>query len=320
MVLVSCATFTPEQERSAAEVRAFADEAFRIYKVPRIPIVIGDHVQGTGGDYRGGSFTLGTRMLTSPTRDKVVAHELAHYILGHTPRFRGGPSTDLQRQMELLELDANFKGVEILTRTKPMPEQMALSMFYDHMISVHYAFVGNRTVIPFGHRPPCEEIADLLGRYPQHAAWTGSLECAKTVSASRPTITGHAPARESSSSERVVWIYFVGRAPSNGVALEKVDDLPRRVLEYDRSRNRWVTLFVAVKPATPAPVVSVTWSDESGGQRPATTTTLAGTAPESVWQTHSVPMWLLRPYPGRWTARMQVDGEAVGEYSFRLLP
>jgi len=24
-------------------------------------------------------------------------------------------------------------------------------------------------VIPFGHRPPCEEIADLLDRFPQHA-------------------------------------------------------------------------------------------------------------------------------------------------------
>jgi hypothetical protein len=40
------------------------------------------------------------------------------------------------------------------------------------MIGVHYAFVANRTVIPFGHRPPCEEIADLLDRFPQHATWT----------------------------------------------------------------------------------------------------------------------------------------------------
>ena len=29
-----------------------------------------------------------------------------------------------------------------------------------------------------GHKPPCEEIADLLARYPEERAWTATLECA----------------------------------------------------------------------------------------------------------------------------------------------
>jgi len=36
------------------------------------------------------------------------------------------------------------------------------------------------------------------------------------------------------------------------------------------------------------------------------------------WHTHTVPMWELRPYPGRWTARVWVDGTSAGAYSFSL--
>ena len=37
-----------------------------------------------------------------------------------------------------------------------------------------------------GHRPPCDEIADLLGRYPQQRVWTAGLECAPR----RPAVGG----------------------------------------------------------------------------------------------------------------------------------
>jgi hypothetical protein len=29
-------------------------------------------------------------------------------------------------------------------------------------------------------------------------------------------------------------------------------------------------------------------------------------------------MWMLRPYPGRWTARLFVDNEPAGDYSFLI--
>lgn len=88
LAAAACLTLTPEQETGSAEVRTLADAAFRLYKVPRIPIIIGDHVQGIGGDYRGSSMTLSTRALASPTRDAIVAHELAHLVVfDHSRRF-----------------------------------------------------------------------------------------------------------------------------------------------------------------------------------------------------------------------------------------
>ena len=36
------------------------------------------------------------------------------------------------------------------------------------------------------------------------------------------------------------------------------------------------------------------------------------------WDTHTVPMWELRPYPGSWTARVWVDDAPAGDYSFSL--
>lgn len=310
----ACVTLTPEQEKSAAEVRALAGEAFRIYKVPSIPIVIGAHVKGTGGTYEGGMFTVGSGMLASTTRDVVVAHELAHYILGHDGKRLNVTTIDRRAIYEQWELDANAKGVEILSRAKPMPEELALSLFYQHGIGAHR--VGG---IPFGHKPPCEELADLLARFPRQRAWTATLECAKTAPSRRATILAQPPSREGSRSERVVWSYFVNRGPASGARIDKPEDFPRRVTEYDRSQNV-VILFVMLEASTRPTTVTVKWSDERSVQRKVTERTLEPTTGGTFsWHTQVVPMWEMRPYPGRWTARVGVDDRAVGEYSFRLL-
>lgn len=319
LIAAACATLTPAQEQSAAEVRALADATFRIYDVPRISIVIGAHVKGTGGTYEGGMFTLGAGMLASATRDVVVAHELAHYILGHDGKRLNVTTIDRRALYEQWELDANAKGVEILTRAKPMPEELALSLFYQHGIGSHHALLNSQGGVPFGHKPPCEEVADLLARFPRHRAWTATLECAPTGPASRPTIRALAPSREGSRSERVVWAYLASRSPSNGATLAKAEDLPRRTVEFDRS-GFWVVLFLALKSSDPPRSVTVRWSHEDGPERTPPEVALAGTGPDSVWRAHAISMAQLRPYPGRWTARVGVDGEAVGEYPFRLLP
>lgn len=315
----ACVTLTPVQEKSAAEVRALADQAFKIYKVPSIPIVIGAHVSGTGGTYEGGMFTVGSGMLASATRDVVVAHELAHYILGHDGKRMNMPMIDRRVLYEQWELDANAKGVEILSRAKPMPEQLALSLFYQHGIGAYHALLNNQGGIPFGHKPPCEEIADLLSRFPQHAAWTATLECANTASSSRPAIRPLPPSREGSRSERVVWGYLAARSPSNGAALEKPEAFPRRIVEFDRS-GFWVVLFLAFAAPDSPGSVTVRWSHEDGLERMPPEVTFAGTTPGSVWRAHAVNMSQLRPYPGRWTARASAGAEVVGEYAFRLLP
>jgi hypothetical protein len=264
-------------------------------------------------------FTLSTSMLTSPTRDKVVAHELAHYILGHEPRRLSNLTRqEWQSTVELWELDANAKAVEILTRAKPMSEELALSLFYDHMISAHRGVVAGRSVVPFGHRPPCEEIADLLGRFPHHATWTSPLECAKTAPAARPTIRSSSPSRLGTRSDLVTWAYLADRSPANGATLASNADLPRRIVDFDRSRHRWIVLFLAVKADRPTPL-SVTWTD-GGGRVVATDQVLSGKGPDVAWEAHAIPMWRLRPYPGRWTARLLVDGQPAGDYPFLVQP
>jgi len=177
LVVAGCVTLTPAQEGAVAEVRAMADDTARIYGVSRISVLVGSNIEGVGGSYRRGLFTISTPMLRSRHRDSIVAHELAHYLLEHDRPLRGTLALDWQREQELRELAANAKAVEILVRVRALREEQALSLVYDHLLSFNRLVTEQRTVIPWGHRPPCDEIADLLGRFPAHRAWTDGLAC-----------------------------------------------------------------------------------------------------------------------------------------------
>src|SRR5262249_9700598 len=162
LAAAGCVTLTPAQEQATADVRAMADEIARVYGVSRISVLVGSNVEGVGGSYGRGLFTLSTPMLQSRHRDSIGAHELAHYLLGHDQPLRGTLALGLQREQELRELDANAKAVEILVRVRGMREEQALSLVYDHLLTFDRLVAGSRTVIPWGHRPPCEEMTDLL--------------------------------------------------------------------------------------------------------------------------------------------------------------
>ena len=58
-----------------------------------------------------------------------------------------------------------------------MEEGKALRLVYEHLLGFHRLVAQQRTVVPWGHRLPCEEIADLLSRFPRQRAWTAALEC-----------------------------------------------------------------------------------------------------------------------------------------------
>jgi len=110
--------------------------------------------------------------------DAIVAHELAHYVLGHDAAL-SAPTADARlREREQRELDANAKSVEILNRVRGVPEDQALRMAYSYLLNVHRRLQRSPGEDLLGHRPPCEEIADLLARYPAQLTWTGGLECA----------------------------------------------------------------------------------------------------------------------------------------------
>lgn len=319
-----CVTLTPAQQRAAGEIRAMADETARVYGVPRIPVLVGSNVEGVGGSYRRGLFTISTAMLRSRHRDSIVAHEMAHYLLEHDRPLTGTLALEWQREQELRELAANAKAVEVLVRVRRLPEERALSLVYDHLASFNRLVAERRTVVPWGHRSPCEEIADLLARFPAHRAWTEGLACGAI--GAQPVASPPAappPPREPAAAGVIVQSYFTDRPPAAGVVLRvsDPDSLPRAFGTFDRSRDGQVTLFLGVRPnGRPLRVVS-RWYDETGAERRVVSRTVAPPAAEGVtwtWQTHTVPMWELRPYPGRWTAKVWVDEAEAGEWSFSL--
>ena len=178
ILLAGCATLTLAQQQSEAEVRAFADRTARLYGLPPIPVLVSRNPHDPPGSYRRGFFSVSSITLTSTFRDAVVAHELAHYVLGHDAPLPGSTPEEVRGAYQQRELDANAKAVEILTRAADMSEERALRTVYAYLAGVHWALERYPRLNLSGHKPPCEEIADLLARFPLQRAWTASLECA----------------------------------------------------------------------------------------------------------------------------------------------
>jgi IrrE N-terminal-like domain len=182
----ACSTLTPGQDRSLDEVRAFADETARRYALPSIHVLVSHNPDSPVGSYRRGFFAVNRLVLSSEFRDAIVAHELAHYVLGHDAQLAGATADARRREVEQRELDANAKAVEILAWVRQVPEDQALRMVYSYLLNVHRRLLRSPGEDLLGHRPPCDEIADLLGRYPRQLAWTAGLECATR----RPAVGG----------------------------------------------------------------------------------------------------------------------------------
>src|SRR2546427_6412096 len=120
--------------------------------------------------YEGARWSLGTiyvraELLDRPWMPLLFAHELGHYVLEHRG---GGPRA---------EMEANAQAVEILVRVRHVEELQALTAFYRFLLGAHRLQDG-RTVLA-GHAPACDELADLVSRYPKHAAVTRTWECVK---------------------------------------------------------------------------------------------------------------------------------------------
>ncbi|HZP37726.1 MAG TPA: hypothetical protein VFE48_14675 [Methylomirabilota bacterium] len=182
-VLAGCSSLPPGERRSLDEVRAFADDTARVYGLPPIHVLVSHNPESPVGAFRLGFFAVNELVLRSEYRDAIVAHELAHYVLGHDAALSAPTPEARLRQREQRELDANAKSVEILTRVRGVPEDQALRMVYSYLLNVHHRLQRSPGEDLLGHRPPCEEIADLLARYPAQLTWTGGLECAPRRSA-----------------------------------------------------------------------------------------------------------------------------------------
>lgn len=182
-----CVTLTPAQQDTVADVQRFADATAAAYGLMRIPVTVQAATNlGIGGVYRQGNFYLNANMLDSGHLTAVVAHELGHYVLGHEPT-SGVSMAEILKAQEVRELDANAKAVEIMVRVKGMPQPQAVRTLVVFLRSALNAQNRGQPNAP-GHRPPSEEIADLLARFPEAPAPPGSQSAGSSSSASAPII------------------------------------------------------------------------------------------------------------------------------------
>jgi hypothetical protein len=164
VLAAACSTMSPAQDRSFDEVRAFADETARRYGLLPIHVLVSHDPDSPVGSYRRGFFAVNRLVLGSEFRDAIVAHELAHYVLGHDAPLVGGTGDARRREVEQRELDANAKAVEILVRVKGLSERQALTMMLVRRRGLMASQQRGSPITP-GHRPAAEEIADLRARY-----------------------------------------------------------------------------------------------------------------------------------------------------------
>jgi hypothetical protein len=111
----------------------------------------------------------------------VIAHELGHAVLGHGHQptgftDRAATLGEWARLAMPRELEANARSVEILTRVKGWPEATSLRIVAEKLRSVVRA--QQRGVpVSLGHLPACEELRDLLARFPQHQTLVAGWNC-----------------------------------------------------------------------------------------------------------------------------------------------
>lgn len=171
--LAGCTTLTPQQGSHLEEVRAFVATAAQAYGIAPIPVRAEPQGGRRAATYHRGVISLSPDFLApGPWRDVVLAHEVAHHLLGHD-----GPlplEWDGQSQAQQRELDADAKAVEVLQRVRGLSEEEAFRRVYEAHWSLKRALGASLFSLPPGHPAPCVKLADLLRRFPTQQAWAKS--------------------------------------------------------------------------------------------------------------------------------------------------
>ena len=151
-------------------MRGFAERTARVYGLPSIHVLVSHNPDDPPGSFGRGFFAVSSITLMSTFRDAIVAHELAHYVLGHDAPLPGDSYEEQQQAYQERELDANAKSVEILERVGGMSEDARAQ---DRVRLPARRALGPRALpapeAAPGTSHPCEEIADLLGALPRPA-------------------------------------------------------------------------------------------------------------------------------------------------------
>lgn len=175
LLVGGCASLTPAQNEALRDAQSFADAAMLAYRTGPILVLAGPRPPSVGATFERGTITLNDALVPSPFLDVLMAHELGHAVLGH----EGPVSLKAKQVLTQRELDANAKAVEVLVRVQGKTEAEALRRVLQFLWSVQETLASRpRLELPLGHPPLCEQIDDLLRRFPRHQEWANAFGCA----------------------------------------------------------------------------------------------------------------------------------------------
>lgn len=117
---------------------------------------------------------MAPEVLTYRSRDVLIAATLGSLILRAPSKATSLADYERERQQAIKE--SNAKAVEILVRVQGVQEPEALHTVYVWLLTRHRA--GSAGQAAAAALTPCDQIRDLLARFPQHREWSPKPECA----------------------------------------------------------------------------------------------------------------------------------------------
>jgi hypothetical protein len=178
------APLSAEEEVSLQEIRDFVRAAARRYRmVAPLEVSVASWVgsgslpqyANTSAVYASGYLYVHRRVLRASNRDLVIAKAIAYEML----RVPSKATTLAERERErgALTLDSNARAVDVLVQVKGVSEEAAVGEMYAWLLAIHRgAGIAGRPR-PAGAVTPCDQIADLLERYPAVKARYADRQC-----------------------------------------------------------------------------------------------------------------------------------------------
>lgn len=124
-----------------------------------------------GANYGRGTVTLNVAVLDYRNPWPLMAHEVAHDVLGHEPEavvgggaWSGSGSARVAFQAPR-EHEANVKAVEVLVRVKGMSEEKAFREMLGWLKNYRRGVVDGLWPVPDGHEPPCRELLRFVDHW-----------------------------------------------------------------------------------------------------------------------------------------------------------
>lgn len=183
------ASLSTAQRQTLADIRQLVSGFVREYQPP-LPVEVVvmplastnlPSLSSIGVSYSLGRMHVDPRLLGGPSPDAIIAKVLALQLAS---RPTATSLEDYQREQRQQSFDANAKAVEILARVKGWPEPTAVKSMHAWLLGLHM-----RGITPPSRSQPtaCEQILDLLARFPEQQQWTGGPSCGPPPRAPRST-------------------------------------------------------------------------------------------------------------------------------------